>query len=61
MLLKPRFEDFEIEYLSGNAFNYLGAGFHVREYDGSDLTWYYGLMHGQDKQPDPSEFPPALY
>jgi cation diffusion facilitator CzcD-associated flavoprotein CzcO len=61
MLQKPRFEDFDIEYLSGNAFNYLGDGFHVSEYDGSDLTWYYGFMHGEDKQPEPSEFPPALY
>ena len=52
MLQKPRFEDYEIEYLSGNAFNYLGDGFHVREFDGSDITWYQGILHGVDRQPD---------
>ena len=31
VLQKPRFEDYEIEYLSGNAFNFLGDGFDVRE------------------------------
>ncbi|KAJ5621653.1 hypothetical protein N7528_006436 [Penicillium herquei] len=59
MLQKVRFEDYEIEYLSGNAFNFLGNGFHVREYDGSDLTWYYGLMNGEDRQP--KNLPDALF
>jgi cation diffusion facilitator CzcD-associated flavoprotein CzcO len=59
MLQKVRFEDYEIEYHSGNAFNFLGDGFHVREYDGSDLTWYYGLMNGEDKQP--ANLPDAVY
>jgi cation diffusion facilitator CzcD-associated flavoprotein CzcO len=61
MLQKVRFEDYEIEYLSGNAFNYLGDGFDTREYDGRDVTWYYGLMNGEDKQPDPSQFAPPMY
>lgn len=59
VLQKPRYEDYEIEYWSGNAFNYLGDGFDVREYDGRDLTWYYGLMNGEDKQP--SDLPAAVY
>lgn len=59
MLENVRFEDYEIEYLSGNAFNFLGNGFHVREYDGSDLTWYYGLMNGENRQP--LDLPDAIY
>jgi hypothetical protein len=31
VLQKPRFEDYEIEYLSGNTFNFLGDGFDVCE------------------------------
>ncbi|KAH7126002.1 steroid monooxygenase [Dactylonectria macrodidyma] len=49
-LQRPRFEDYEITYLSGNPWNFLGDGFHVREYDGTDLTWYYGLLDGKDEQ-----------
>lgn len=59
MLQRVRFEDYEIEYRSGNAFNFLGDGFHVREYDGSDLTWYCGLVDGKDKQPE--SLPDAVY
>jgi cation diffusion facilitator CzcD-associated flavoprotein CzcO len=51
VLENVRFEHYDIEYLSGNAFNFLGDGFHVREYDGTDLTWYYGLIDGVNKQP----------
>lgn len=51
VLQQPRYEDFEIDYLSDNVFNYFGNGFHVREYDGHDLTWYYGLLDGKDEQP----------
>ncbi|RSL56946.1 hypothetical protein CEP54_008552 [Fusarium duplospermum] len=46
----PRWEDFEMEYQSENRFNYLGDGFHTREYDGTDLTWYYGLLNGKNEQ-----------
>jgi len=31
VLQKPRFEDYEIEYLSGNTFNFPRDGFDVRE------------------------------
>ncbi|KAF5714437.1 monooxygenase [Fusarium globosum] len=57
MLQKPRFEDFDIDYLSGNPFNFLGNGFDTREFDGRDLTWYYGLLNGQDKQPKTAPAP----
>ncbi|PKS11138.1 hypothetical protein jhhlp_002899 [Lomentospora prolificans] len=57
VLQKPRFEDYEFEYLSDNIFNFLGNGFHVREYDGHDLTWYYGLLDGKDEQPKTSPEP----
>ena len=59
VLQNVRFEDYEIEYWSGNAFNYLGDGFEVRDYDGRDLTWYYGLLHDEDKQP--SDLPAAVF
>ncbi|KAE8325428.1 putative MoxY [Aspergillus sergii] len=59
VLRTPRYEDYEIEYLTKNRFNYPGDGFDVREYDGRDLTWYYGLVDGQDKQP--TEAPPPMY
>ncbi|TPX08646.1 uncharacterized protein E0L32_009835 [Thyridium curvatum] len=51
ILQKPRFEDFDMEYHSGNRFNFLGDGFDTREFDGRDLTWYYGLIDGKDEQP----------
>ena len=59
MLQKVRFEDFDIEYHSGNAFNFLGDGFDVRENDGRDLTWYCGLVDGVDKQPE--NLPDAVF
>lgn len=59
MLRSVRFEDYEFEYRSGNAFNFLGDGFDVREHDGRDLTWYCGLLDGADRQPE--NFPDAVY
>ena len=59
MLQKPRFEDFDIDYVSDNRFNFLGNGFDVREFDGRDITWYYGLLNNQDKQPE--SFPDPVY
>ncbi|KAF9892982.1 hypothetical protein FE257_012393 [Aspergillus nanangensis] len=59
VLQAPRYEDYEIDYLTGNRFNYLGDGFDVREYDGRDLTWYYGLLDGEDVQP--GDFPPPMF
>lgn len=59
MLQRPRFEDFDIEYVTQNRFNFLGNGLDMREFDGRDLTWYYGLLNGQDKQPE--SFPGPQY
>jgi hypothetical protein len=41
-LREPRYEDYEIQYLHGNRFGFLGNGFSAREFDGSDLTYYMG-------------------
>ncbi|KIX09207.1 uncharacterized protein Z518_00286 [Rhinocladiella mackenziei CBS 650.93] len=59
VLQKPRFEDFDIDYLSQNRFNFLGNGFDTREFDGRDITWYYGLLNNEDKQP--RSFPDPVY
>lgn len=41
MLRKPNFEDYDIEYWSGNRFGYMGNGFVDYEFDeSSDITWY---------------------
>ncbi|KAL3481115.1 hypothetical protein BJX99DRAFT_219065 [Aspergillus californicus] len=47
----PRWEDYKLTYTSSNRFGYLGNGFAARESDGSDLTWYLGLLGGEDRQP----------
>jgi cation diffusion facilitator CzcD-associated flavoprotein CzcO len=53
LMKEPRYEDFEIEYWSGNRWGYLGSGFHEMEFDGSDTTFYldcelFGLGVTQD-------------
>ncbi|BCS27009.1 flavin-containing monooxygenase [Aspergillus puulaauensis] len=48
----PRWEDYSLTYTTANRFGYLGNGFAAREFDGSDLTWYLGLMGGEDVQPE---------
>jgi hypothetical protein len=49
----PRYEDYDIEYLSDNMFAFLGNGFEVREFDGRDITNYLGNLDkdGKDVQP----------
>ena len=42
LLSSPRYEDYKIEYQSGNPFGFLGNGFHKKEYDSSDLSYYLG-------------------
>lgn len=42
LLSDPRYEDYDITYLGGNPFGFMGNGFSVREYDGSDLSYYLG-------------------
>ncbi|KAH8695626.1 cyclohexanone monooxygenase [Talaromyces proteolyticus] len=39
----PRYEDYDIEYLSKNRFSFMGNGFSTKEYDGSDAAWYLAL------------------
>ena len=46
----PRWEDYSLTYTTSNRFGYLGNGFAARESDGSDLTWYLGLLDGEDVQ-----------
>ncbi|RVX67654.1 hypothetical protein B0A52_08183 [Exophiala mesophila] len=51
LLSKPRFEDYQIEYVnSKNMFDFLGNGFATREFDGRDLSYYLGLLDGNDQQ-----------
>lgn len=59
LLTNPRFEDWDYEYDSANnRFGYLGNGFTMREHDGRDTTFYYGLLDGKDEQPDYSDLRP---
>ncbi|KAJ4485928.1 FAD/NAD-P-binding domain-containing protein [Lentinula aciculospora] len=56
LLTNPRWEDWDYEYgYAGNRFGYLGNGFTMREVDGRDTTFYYGLLNGTDEQPDYSD------
>ncbi|KAL6248698.1 hypothetical protein RBB50_004953 [Rhinocladiella similis] len=42
LLAQPRYEDYDLNYQSGNPFGFLGSGFTTREYDGRDLSHYLG-------------------
>lgn len=44
IMREPRYEDYEIEYLHGNRYGFLGNGFSSREFDGSDTTYYMGNL-----------------
>ncbi|KAJ3803442.1 FAD/NAD-P-binding domain-containing protein [Lentinula aff. detonsa] len=60
LLTNPRWEDWDYEYgYMGNRFGYLGNGFTMREVDGRDTTFYYGLLDGKDEQPDYSDLRPT--
>lgn len=67
MMRRPRLQDYRYTYRSKNMWSWLGSGFSTRDYDGRDLTWYFGLVDGEDKQRDydvremewPGEEPPA--
>lgn len=48
---RPRWEDYELKYTTSNRFGYFGNGFAACENDGTDLTWYLGLLDGSDRQP----------
>jgi len=51
ILEETRFEHFNYAYLYSNPMSFLGNGWHERQLDGRDITWYYGLIDGKDKQP----------
>jgi hypothetical protein len=40
LLRQPRWEDYDIEYLTPNRFEYLGNGKSEAESTGDDLAWY---------------------
>nr|KMM67448.1 monooxygenase [Coccidioides posadasii RMSCC 3488] len=40
LIKEPKYEDYEIEYWSGNRWGYLGNGFSTVEFDGSDISSY---------------------
>jgi hypothetical protein len=42
LLENPRYEDYSIQYRAGNPFAFLGNGFSIKEFDGSDLAYYLG-------------------
>lgn len=45
LLETPRYEDFDIEYDDPlDMWGFLGNGFHTRERDGSDISWYLGTL-----------------
>lgn len=45
LLEEPRFEDYHITYKNSvNMFEFLGTGFHTREFDGRDLSYYLGIL-----------------
>ncbi|OQV07522.1 hypothetical protein CLAIMM_11945 [Cladophialophora immunda] len=46
----PRYEDYHIEYKAMNRWAFLGNGFSTRDYDGRDITWFWGLVDGKDRQ-----------
>ncbi|KAK2762350.1 hypothetical protein FQN54_001360 [Arachnomyces sp. PD_36] len=51
LLSTPRYEDYKIVYSrDGNPFNFLGNGFSIKEYDGSDLSYYLGTEAGPGAQ-----------
>jgi hypothetical protein len=64
ILREPNFEDYEIEYWSGNRWGFLGSGFVDFEFNGSrDMTWYLDTfsdnqdwVKGVPFNQDPEEF-----
>jgi hypothetical protein len=40
LMSSPRWEDFDIEYLTHNRFQYMGSGKSLKEDSGGDLAYY---------------------
>ena len=48
VLQEPKWQDYEIEYWSGNRWGWLGNGFNTIEFDrDSDITWYLDKFSGR--------------
>jgi hypothetical protein len=57
LIAHPRYEDYKITYHGLNRWGFLGNGWSARDYDGSDPTWFWGLVDGEDrKQEDQLEW-----
>ncbi|KAF2483098.1 FAD/NAD-P-binding domain-containing protein [Neohortaea acidophila] len=50
MMARPRLQDYDFVYRTKNMWAWLGNGFSTRDFDGKDLTWYFGLVDGEDRQ-----------
>ena len=57
MIKEPRFEDYNWEYETQNRFQYMGNGFVTREFDGSDLSYYMGLLEKEGDRLPTTEMP----
>ncbi|EGV64794.1 hypothetical protein PSN45_005146 [Yamadazyma tenuis] len=55
IMSSPRWEDYNLTYELDNRFSYFGNGFHVREFDNRDLSWYLGLLGDKDEEPEYSD------
>ncbi|OQV04839.1 hypothetical protein CLAIMM_09663 [Cladophialophora immunda] len=50
VLSAPKFEDYDIEYESGNRWGWLGSGFSAIEFNGGDVTYYLGEETEKDRE-----------
>ena len=50
VLAAPKFEDYDIEYIGGNRWGWLGNGFSTIEFNGGDVTHYLGEETEEDRQ-----------
>ena len=48
----PRYEDFDIKYLSDNTFQYLGNGYTKREMEGGDLSYFLDIGMEETMPPE---------
>ena len=49
MMMRPRYEDYDITYRGKNRFQFMGNGFTKAEVDGEDLAWYLEDEHVASK------------
>ncbi|EXJ69271.1 uncharacterized protein A1O5_07307 [Cladophialophora psammophila CBS 110553] len=50
LISSPRYEDYDIKYHDMNRWAFLGNGWSTRDYDGRDITWFWGMVNGKDKK-----------